>query len=125
MVMKKNVLRTNLWREIKKTKARFLSILAISALSVAFFAGIRATSPDMELTADLYFDSYRLADLTVVSTSGITQEDLNTLASIEGVASVQGNLSVDAMMHYGDNHANILLISMPMQEQPDLWTDYP
>jgi len=45
----------NLFRDIKKSLSRFLSIVIIIAIGVAFYAGVRATSPDMKLSGDSYF----------------------------------------------------------------------
>ena len=62
----------NLLREIKRTFTKFLSIFAICALGVAFFAGIRATSPDMKEAGDRLYNTYNLSDISVISTSGLT-----------------------------------------------------
>ena len=43
------------FREIKKSFSRFISIFAISAIGVAFFAGISASAPDMKASADAYY----------------------------------------------------------------------
>ena len=51
--MKKNALAKDFFMEIKKTRNRFLSITLIAALGVAFFAGVRAAAPDMNMSADL------------------------------------------------------------------------
>ena len=63
--MKKKALRKEFYMEVRKTLNRFLSILFITALGVAFFSGIRATQPDMELSADTYYDEGRLMDISV------------------------------------------------------------
>ena len=63
-------------REIKKTPGRFFSIMMIVAIGVAFFAGVKASIPDMKHTADQYFDDYHLMDLRVVSTFGLTKDDV-------------------------------------------------
>ena len=52
MVKRKNRLLTDFIREVRHTYSRFLSILLLSALAVAFLVGLRATAPDMEYTAD-------------------------------------------------------------------------
>ena len=44
------------WMEIRKSKARFISIFMIVALGVAFFSGIQASSPDMRFSGDAYYD---------------------------------------------------------------------
>ncbi len=108
----------NLIREIRKTATRFLSIFAICALGVAFFVGIRATSPDMKDAGDALFDSSNLADITVMSTSGLTQSDIDALREIEGVEAVCPGLFVDAMGNTSDEmEANIRLYSMPIKER--------
>ena len=85
MVTRKNRLRTDAVREIKNTFSRFLSILVLSALAVAFLSGIRATAPDMQYTADNYYDRTHLMDGYVLSTLGLTRDDLDALAAADGV----------------------------------------
>lgn len=75
---------TDAVREVRNTRSRFLSLLVLSALAVCFLAGLRATAPDMKETGDLYFDQQRLMDLRVVSTLGLTEEDVELLARQEG-----------------------------------------
>lgn len=65
----------DVFREIFQSKARFLSIFVIILIGVAFFAGLTASGPVMEETANQYFDDYQLVDLKVQSTLGITDED--------------------------------------------------
>ena len=77
--MKRRVLRKEFYMEIKRSRGRFLSIFLIVALGVSFFAGIRASEPDMRLSADEYFDEHKLADMKVVSTMGLTKDDLAAL----------------------------------------------
>ena len=85
----KNRLLTDAVREIRNTRSRFLSLLVLSALAVAFLAGLRTTAPDMEYTADAYYDAQHLMDLRVVSTLGLTREDIDVLAAQPGVAAGQ------------------------------------
>lgn len=67
-------------REIWRSKARFLSILLIIFLGVAFYTGIRATGPDMSQAATTYFRTQRLATNSVQSTLGLTRADTRVLA---------------------------------------------
>lgn len=53
-------LRKEFFKSLYKTKMRYLSIVLIVTLGVAFFAGVRACRPDMELSADHYFDQVDL-----------------------------------------------------------------
>ena len=91
-----NRLTTDAVREIRFTFSRFLSILVLSALAVAFLAGLRTTAPDMEYTADNYYDRTHMMDGYVISTLGLTQEDLDALAQEAGIQEVEGGMSLDA-----------------------------
>ena len=76
-------LRKNTLREIRNTKARFLSILAIIGLGVGFFAGVKAASPSMSKTADEYYVEQNLMDFRLVSTVGFDDSDLNAVKNID------------------------------------------
>ena len=73
MVRRKNRLTTDALREVRNTFSRFLSILVLSALAVAFLAGLRATAPDMEYTADNYYDRVHMMDGYVLSTPTVPE----------------------------------------------------
>ncbi len=96
MVTRKNRLLTDAVREVRHTFSRFLSILVLAALAVAFLSGLRAAAPDMKYTADNYYDRTNLMDGYVLSTLGLVQEDLDALAEAEGIQEVEGSWSVDA-----------------------------
>lgn len=98
MTLRKKALWRDIFREIWQTKARFLSIFAIIMLGVGFFAGIKATGPDMLDTADHYFKRLRLMDLKVQSTYGLTEEDLEILRNQPGVSVVQPGYSGDVFL---------------------------
>ena len=59
------------------------------ALGVAFFSGVRASEPDMRLTADRYYDESELMDLRIISTLGFAEEDIEALEQISGVSEVE------------------------------------
>lgn len=106
----------NLLREIRRTFTKFLSIFAICALGVAFFAGIRATSPDMKEAGDRLYNTYNLSDISVISTSGLTADNIRDLESIEGIRAVRASLFVDAMARgTGEKEKNLRLYSMPIK----------
>lgn len=75
----------NIFREISNTKSRFLSLFTICAIGVGFFSGVRATGGDMKISADDYYDSHRLFDLRVLSTFGLTDDDVEAVNSLGGV----------------------------------------
>ena len=85
MRMKKKALRKEFYMEVRRTWNRFLSLLLITALGVAFFSGIRAAQPDMELSADRYYQETQLMDVSVQGTLGVTEEDVESIAALEGV----------------------------------------
>lgn len=93
----KNVLVLDTFREIKKSFGRFLSIFAIVAIGVAFFAGVKASAPVMKYTADTYFDDYNLMDLRIVSPLGLTDEDVLEMKNISGVNGVFPTHSMDVL----------------------------
>ena len=68
--MKKTALWKTTWREIRQSKARFLSILGIILLGVSLYAGVKATGPNMLKTADSYVKRQHLMDNQLISTAG-------------------------------------------------------
>ena len=94
---RKNHLNTDSIREIRNTFSRYLSILVLAALAVAFLSGLRTTAPDMQYTADKYYDRTHLMDGYVLSTLGITDEDLEALAAADGIEDVEGCRDLDAV----------------------------
>ncbi len=96
--MKKTALHKNSWREILKSKARFFSILGIIFLGVAFFAGIKATGPDMKEAANRYFQKTNYHDAVVLSTLGLDNEDLKLLQERTNLQSFESFRQEDALV---------------------------
>ena len=99
--MQRKALWKDTLREIGRSKTRFLSILAIIMIGVAFFAGISATGPDMLDTADTYYKEQNLMDLKVVSTMGLEENDKDILESIGG-AKVEARYTQDVVISETD-----------------------
>ena len=99
--MNKSMLK-NTFRSIKYTFSRFISIVLIVAVGLAFFAGIKASSPDMKLTAEQYFYRSNLFDLKVQSSIGLTNADINAIAAVEGVEYVMPGKFIDALVWVND-----------------------
>ena len=114
--MKKKALRKDFYMEIRKSMGRFLSIFFIVAIGCAFFAGIRSSEPDMRYSGDAYFDRKNLMDLQVISTMGLTDEDVEAIEKLDGIEKAEAGYSVDALCTEGDNqivmHVMSLLPSM-------------
>ena len=83
--MSKKALRKDFYMEIRKSMGRFLSIFFIVAIGVAFFSGIRSSEPDMRLSGDAYFDEKNLMDLQIISTLGLTQDDVDAICQVKGI----------------------------------------
>jgi len=99
--MKKALLKDSI-KQIKKTNKRFISILLMAFMGVGFFAGVRATSPDMKITLDTYLDKYNVYDINVVSTLGLTDDDIDAISKVDGVEKAIGTYSEDVFVTVDD-----------------------
>ena len=107
----------DIFREIKISLGRFLSILCIVAIGVAFFAGIKASAPDMKNSADTYFDKYNVQDIQVYSTIGLTKKDVAAIKKIKGVKSVQSSFSMDTLSQIDSTQMVIKVISYGIDQK--------
>ena len=89
-------------RSIRHSLGRFVAIAAIVALGCGFYAGLRMTAPDMKLAADAYYDGTDLMDIRVVSTLGLTDEDIEALRDVPGVSGVEAAYSADVLATLND-----------------------
>ena len=101
--------------EIRKSPGRFLSILFIVALGVAFFSGIRASEPDMRLSGDSYFDEAELMDIKAICTYGVTERDVRAMEKADGIARAEGAYSADFL--YSAKEEQQVLHVMSLQEK--------
>lgn len=93
----KSAFNTETLRSITHSLGRFLAIAAIVALGTGFYAGLRMTAPDMKLAADEYFDGTSLMHIRVLSTLGLTDDDIAALRHVEGVEAVMPARETDVM----------------------------
>ena len=105
-------LRKELWREIHSSRNRFLSIFLMVALGVMFLVGLRSAAPDMRATADGYFDGLGFYDIQVLSTLGLTEEDIDAFSRVPGVEEARGGFSVDATLTLDDAQKNIKALDL-------------
>ena len=94
--MKKALLKDT-FREIKKSFGRFISIFGIVLVGVAFFAGVKASSPYMKNSADAYFDKANLMDFRLLSTIGFTDDDVDAVGAVDGIEGADGAYSVNVI----------------------------
>ena len=98
----KRALLKDTFKEIVKSYKRFISILLMALLGVGFFAGLRASSPDMVDSIDTYYKNQNVYDIEIMSTLGLTNDDINALSNIENVENVYGTYSRDGTIKTSD-----------------------
>lgn len=102
----------NILQEIRHSFGRFFSILCIVMIGVAFFAGVKASAPDMKYSADQYFDKYNVQDIQVYSTLGLTQDDLKEIKKIDGVEDAEPVFSIDTLTQKDSTQLVMKVISL-------------
>ena len=111
----KSAMKKDFWREIKHTKSRFFSMMILVALSVAFLSGLKATAPDMKKTGDDYLDSLHLADIQVLSTLGLTDEDIDAIRAQKNIENAEGEYVLDAFASSDGAEAVVKVLSLSDQ----------
>ncbi|MGL5978995.1 MAG: FtsX-like permease family protein [Erysipelotrichaceae bacterium] len=111
--------RKDVLREVKKSKGRFISIMLIVAIGVAFYTGVTTSAPVMRNNVDRYYDETNFRDFSLVSTMGFTDEDLVALRALEQVAGVYGSKSLDAMSKVGTRELEFKVESLPLDTSAD------
>lgn len=111
----KQAQRKDFFREIRRSLNRYLSILFIVALGVAFFSGIRAAEPDMRLSADAVADQANFMDLRILSTMGLTGADLEAIRAVDGISQAEGEQSVEVLTQCGEKELVIHVATLMTQ----------
>lgn len=101
--MKKSMLRRTTLRDIRNSLGRFFAILAITALGVGFFCGVRITTPAMVHTVNSFLQETQFYDYRLISSLGWEDEDVEALQNQENVRYAEGSVSFDAVYCIGDD----------------------
>lgn len=80
----------DIFRTIKKEKKRFFSIMFITILGVTMMTGLQAGCEDLRFSADKFYDQQKLFDISIMSTLGLTEEDVKVIGEIPGVVRAEG-----------------------------------
>ncbi len=88
--MKTNLYLKTVWRDIRDSFGRFAAIVIIIFMSVLLFVGIKSIGPDLNRTADQLIKTQKVSDLQVVSTGGLTENDLEAVTAVAGVTAELG-----------------------------------
>ena len=106
------IIHKDVFREIKTSLGRFVSLFLIVALGVAVYAGIRSCRPDMMISADAFYDESNLEDIRVMSTLGLTDDDVAALEAVDGVKKAVGTYTSDFICHLGDSQYVVKLMAI-------------
>ena len=104
------------FREIKTSLGRYLAILAIIALGVGFFAGLRVTRTAMISTANHYLKDLAMFDDRILSTLGWTEEDVDAFRKLDGVSAAEGARSADVLC-VGEDGSDMVLRAHSLTQQ--------
>ena len=108
------MMRRTTFREIKNTFGRFAAIMAIIALGVGFFSGLKMTKPDMMNTISNFLDKGNFYDLHLLSTLGYTDDDVDSFAGEKDVLYAEGGYSLDVLYkNQGENDRVLKTMSVP------------
>ena len=102
-------------REIKGSFGRYMAIFAIIALGAGLFVGLRMSKPDFIKTYDRYLHETNFYNFRLVSTLGLTQDDVDEVLKLDGVKDAEGVVSADFLYNQGDDKS----IVIAAQEIPD------
>ena len=102
-------------RMLSQTKSRFISIFIITLIGSAFFSGLRMSPIIMNATTDAYLDQQKYADLTLIPTYGVTDEDIKEIAKIDGVEAVEGIYFFDVQVEMNKDYDGMVVYSLSNQ----------
>lgn len=111
IIMKNKALNKDFYMEIKKSMGRFLSIFFIVALGVSLFSGIQVSQKDMILSGDAYTDESNLMDIKIMSSYGLTQEDVDAINNLPDIENSVGSYSTDVLCEANGNMKVIHVMS--------------
>lgn len=99
--------RKDILRTIRGNLKRFVAIVVITVLGTAMFSGLKAGCDDLRAAADSFYDSQRLFDVRVMSTLGLTQDDVDALSQVEGVETAEGGYAETAHVTVAGERASV------------------
>ena len=99
----KNAMTKATLREIKGSFSRWIAILAICALGVGFFSGLKICKEDFLLTGDTFLSQNHFYDFELISTLGLEEKDVTKIQNLDGVDKARGSYSSDALFLFEDD----------------------
>lgn len=120
----KKALNKDILRDILKSKGRYFSIMLIVALGVAFFSGIKVSPMVMRNTVDNYYDDYNFMDVEVISTLGLTDDDVDAIKKLDSVEGVFPTYSMDVITNVKDQDRVLKVHALPTDDLSNDNKDY-
>ena len=102
-------------REISSSLGRYLAIFAIIALGAGLFVGLRLSRPDFLETYNNYTNKTNFYDFRLVSTLGLTDEDLSEVKKLDGVKLAEGAVGADFLFNTADED-NLIMMAQSIPE---------
>lgn len=120
----KKALNKDILRDILKSKGRYFSIMLIVALGVSFFSGIKVSPKVMRNTVDNYYDDYNFMDVEVISTLGLTDDDVDAIKKLDTVEGVFPTYSMDVITNVKDQDRVLKVHALPTDDLSNDNKDY-
>lgn len=110
----------DIWRAIQNGKKRFFSLMLITVLGVTMMSGLKAACVDLRRSADSFFDRQGLFDIVIMSTLGMTSQDVRVLSELEEVETAEGayNTTVYTVNHGKRQSAEVKTLSKKGINEP-------
>lgn len=102
-------------REIRSSLGRYLAIFAIIALGAGLFVGLRLSRPDFLETYNNYTNKTNFYDFRLVSTLGLTDEDIAEVKKMDGVKLAEGAVGADFLFNTADED-NLIMMAQSIPE---------
>ena len=103
----KNIMHKTTLREIRGSLGRWMAILAIVALGVGFFCGLKMCKNDFMKTGDEYVLSHNFYNYKLLTTLGLEEEDVKIIEAAEGVKAAEGSWSSDVLVSDGSSEIQL------------------
>lgn len=107
--MKKKTLNKTIFKSFIESKGRFLSIMLLMMLGSMTLVALKVTGPDIDKSANKYYEDYNLSDVNVISDYGITENDAKEIDQIKNIADVEYGYFSDATI--GDTPTSFRIFS--------------
>ena len=114
-----NSYRKNILRDFKGNLSRFLSLFGIVALGVMMLTGLVSFAPSMRIAGQKYYVEQNVFDLRVLSTLGLSEDDIDVITSTEGVTAVEAVKSLDVEGHWSSTDEPAVLRVQQLPADPD------